>query len=303
MTVLPPFPVEVHRYVANVFRKANRRTCEKLARVPNCSEPSLDLTLIESISQYAAPCLVAPGWAVRLDVHFLGGLRHFRTWEIADIGVLVLAKHFGTVVAQKVALLQSKRLYPAMGAIHEESEEDYRIGFGSLLPAAPVTPSLALAHTYQFDVQCKYKALRVRDGQYKAIESYEFSRQLPVHYLFYNPWKVPVTYKYPASGKVKLGRMANGGCRVIPSKSIRAAFASMPNNHQPSFEEVGGLVLGGKTHHQGWRLEHFIADMVMKCKAGASFESLEDDNIFALFNRRSGPIAAALAVTIEQVQD
>jgi hypothetical protein len=38
----------------------------------------------------------------------------------------------------------------------------------------------------------------------------------------------------------------------------------------------------------------------MKCQQGALFEGLNEDNIFALFNRRSGPIAAAVAVTIEQ---
>jgi len=86
---LPVFPPEIHRYVRAVFRGANRRVCEKIARVPNCSEPSLDMTLIEHLTHYCGPTVVAPGWAVRLDVHFLGGLRHFRSWEIADIGILV----------------------------------------------------------------------------------------------------------------------------------------------------------------------------------------------------------------------
>lgn len=303
MSTLPAFPPEVYRYVADVFQKANRRTGEKIARVPNCSEPSIDLTLLESISQYAAPHVVAPGWAVRLDVHYLGGLRHFYRWEIADVGVLVFAKRFGSVAGKKVALLQSKRLYPATGNIVEESEEDYRIGFGNLLPAAPVTPSIALSHTFQFNAQCKYKALLVRDHQYKAIESYESSRKLPVHYLFYNPWRVPVSYSFPISGGVALGRQTNGSCRVIPSSFVRAAFAGHPDNYQPSFDDLAGLVLGGKAHRHGWRLEHFMANLVMKCQAGAAFESLDDENIFSLFNRRSGPIAAALAITVEQYQE
>ena len=36
-----------------------------------------------------SPAVVAPDWSVRIDTHFLGGRRHFRSWEIADIGVLV----------------------------------------------------------------------------------------------------------------------------------------------------------------------------------------------------------------------
>ncbi len=303
MKPLPAFPAEVHRYVSAVFRAANRRTAEKIARVPNSSEPSVDLTLIESLTQYAGPRVVAPGWAVRLDVHYLGGLRHFHRWEIADIGVLVFAKQRGTVLAKKVALLQSKRLYPDAGGIVEETQEDYRIGFGNLLPGSPVMPSIALSHTFNFTPQCRYKALIVGDNQYKAIQAYESNLKLPVHYLFYNPWRVPSTYHYPTTGRVKLGRRANGGCRVIPAQTLRAALAHQSSNYQPSFADMAGLVSRGATHANGWRLEHFMANLVMKCREGAPFENLEDENMFALFNRRSGPIAAALAVTVEQFRE
>lgn len=112
MNPLPTFPAEVHRYVSKVFADANRRLCEKIAHVPNCSEPSLDMTLVEHLSQYSGPQVVAPGWAVRIDVHYLGGMRHFYGWEIADIGLLLFCKKAGAVVSKKVALLQSRRLYP-----------------------------------------------------------------------------------------------------------------------------------------------------------------------------------------------
>ena len=128
MNKLPPFPPEVHRYVAGVFRAANRRVCEKIARVPNCAEPSLDLTLIEHLSQFGGPRVVAAGWAVRIDIHYLGGLRHFYGWEIADIGVLVFAKQGSSVVAKKTALLQSKRLYPSSGGIAEEAGCEQQTG-------------------------------------------------------------------------------------------------------------------------------------------------------------------------------
>ena len=188
MNKLPTFPPEVHRYVARVFRAANRRVCEKIARVPNCSEPSLDLTLIEHLSQFGGPQVVAPGWAVRIDIHYLGGLRHFYRWEVADIGVLIFAKQGSSVVAKKTALLQSKRLYPSGGGIAEESPEDYNIGFGGLLPSPGSSKSLSLAHSFHFKGTSKYKALKVADDQYKAIESYETKNNLDVHYLLYNPW-------------------------------------------------------------------------------------------------------------------
>ncbi len=45
-----------------------------------------------------------------------------------------------------------------------------------------------------------------------------------------------------------------------------------------------------------------MADLVLKCEQGRLFESVKEEEIFNLFNRRSGPIAAAVAVTIEQAE-
>lgn len=300
MNKLPSFPPEIHRYVASVFRDANRRVCEKIARVPNCSEPSLDLTLLEQLTQFGGPRVVAPGWAVRIDVHYLGGLKHFHSWEVADIGILVFAKQGASVVAKKTALLQSKRLYPSTGGIAEESREDYNIGFGGLLPSAVSSKSLSLAHTFEFKQGSKYKALKVADDQYKAIESYEATQGLDVHYLLYNPWSVGTTYTYPLTADVKLGAAGNGGCRVIPAKALRFGLTSHANGYSPSFGDVGKFFNGSAAVQGGWRIEHFVSELLLKCKEGNLFAGLEQENIFALFNRRSGPIAAAVAVTVEQ---
>ncbi|MCA9233495.1 MAG: hypothetical protein KDA57_22845, partial [Planctomycetales bacterium] len=272
MNKLPAFPPEVHRYVAQIFRAANRRVCEKVALVPNCSEPSLDLTLIEHLSQFAGPRLVAPGWAVRLDIHYLGGLRHFYGWEVADIGVLVFAKQGSSVVAKKTALLQSKRLYPSNGGIAEESPEDYQIGFGGLLPSPGSAKSLALAHSFLFKTTSKYKALKVADGQYKAIESYEAKNKLDVHYLLYNPWVLDASYAYPVAGAVKLGKAGNGGCRVVSASTLRAGLQSKPSGYSPSFSEVAGIAGGAAGGQAGWRLYHFISDLLLRCNEGNLFE-------------------------------
>lgn len=300
MNKLPAFPPEVYRYIARVFHTANRRVCEKIARVPNCSEPSLDLTLIEHLSQFGGPRVVAPGWAVRIDIHYLGGLRHFYGWEVADIGVLVFAKQGASIVAKKTALLQSKRLYPSSGGIAEESPEDFNIGFGGLLPSPGSSKSLSLAHSFNFKETSKYKALKVADDQYKAIESYEAKNKLDVHYLLYNPWILEASYDYPAIGAVKLGSAGNGGCRVVPASTLRAGLAAKSQGYSPSFDDVAKSMSITAPGQAGWRLEHFISNLLMKCKEGNLFESLDQENIYALFNRRSGPIAAAVAVTVEQ---
>jgi hypothetical protein len=71
-----------------------------------------------------------------------------------------------------------------------------------------------------------------------------------------------------------------------------------------SFGDLKHVVSEKPARASGWRLEYFMADLVMKCRQGRAFESMQqEDDIFALFNRRSGPIAAAISVTIEQSGD
>jgi hypothetical protein len=298
LSMLPPFPAQVISYVRGIFAGANRRVSEKLARVPNCSEPSLDLTLIEHLTRYAAPRVVAPGWTVKLDVHFLGGLRHFHRWEIADIGVLVFAKQGAHVVGRKVALLQSKRLYPQSHAVIEEELVDYQIGFANLLPTGPSAQSIATPHAFKFTDASMYKALRSEDDQYKAIRDYEAQKHIPVHYLFYNPWVVPATYPVPTPGSFSLGPRGNGGCRVVRSQDLRSVMLSKNEGTSPKFAEVAGLCGSAAAHLHGWRLEQFVAGLVMRCKEGHVFTSMTQD-IESLFYRRSGPIAAAMSITVE----
>lgn len=300
MNPLPEFPVSVHRHIRNIFATANRRVAEKIARVPNCPEPSLDHTLIDSISFNAGPRVVEPGWTVQVDIHSLGGMRHFHDWEIADIGVLVCARNNGNVVSQKVSLLQSKRLYPKNHGIREETEEDYRIGFGRLLPASAQNRELNIPHLFEFTEESKYREIRNGEGQVDRIRQYEEQSQIPVHYLFYNPWKIDCSYQYPIDRVTSLGSTANGGARVISATSLREKMADKDNGYQPTLADIAWAESSADKNKYGWRLEHFISDRLLRCKEGRLFENLEDDGIFALFNRRSGPIAAAISINIEQ---
>ncbi len=303
MTPLPVFPIEVHQFVKKVFAKSNSRLSEKIARVPNCPEPSLDLTLIEHLSQFSGAHVVAPGWAVRIDVHYLGGMRHYFDWEIADIGVLVFAKKLGSTIGSKVALLQSKRLYPDQHGVVEESIGDFHIGFGRLLPGAPKTASIASPHQFSFGENSKYKMLINRDKQFEAIESYEAESKIPVHYLLYNPWVVPATYHLPVKAPIRLGARGNGGARVVPYGKLRAFLLNKPKGYAPSFLDLSGLVSSAKDARNGWRIENFISDLLMKCKEGYLFDGLADESIDSLFRRRSGPISAAISVTVEQYEE
>lgn len=300
-TVLPQFPLAVHRYVRAAFLLANRRVCERIARVPNSPEESLDHTLIDSLAGYAAPRVVAPGWLVRIDVHFIGAMRHWEHWEVADIGLVVIARNARRVTSQKIALLQSKRLYPNKGGVNQETVEDYYLGIGRLLRAG-AGKSMALAHVFDFTPASRYKALIVDDDQYRVMAEFENGR-MPIHYLLYNPWSISAKYTYPASGRVTLGRGAgNAGCRAMPAAAVRAALVGKAKGYTPSFRDIDTamrLSAGGP----GWRLEDFVSGLLLKCKAGTLYDSTSDAPVFDLFNRRSGPIAAAIAVTIEHAGD
>ena len=106
--------------VPTPWRRAGDLQAGQITRCPAArvdDAVALDQALIDVLADYGAPQIVAPGWAVRIDVHFLGGRRHYYSWEVADIGVLVLAKHKAAVEAKKIALLQSKRLYPDTGPV------------------------------------------------------------------------------------------------------------------------------------------------------------------------------------------
>lgn len=302
MNALPGFPAAIYDYIRATFADVNRKVCEKIARVPNTPEPSLDTTFIDVLAHYAAPMVVTPGWAVNISVHYLGQLRHWENWEIADIGVLVFAKRAGKIVARKVALLQSKRLYPDGAPVIEESLEDYILGFQRLLPDEASAP-LNRPHTFDFSPQSRYAALLVKERQYAAIAKYERERRLPVHYLLYNPWIVPVRYSYPMTGITGLGFVSNGSCRIIPAKRLRRMMTNQPKGYKPTFADLTRATTPAPDHSHGWRLEYFMADMVMRCREGALFKDLREENIFALFNRRSGPIAAAFSVTVEQLLD
>lgn len=53
----------------------------------------------------------------------------------------------------------------------------------------------------------------------------------------------------------------------------------------------------------GWRLEEFIADLVIQCRAGYIAKSRQDGGLDYIFSRRGAPIAAAFAITIEAPEE
>lgn len=165
-------PNDVVDWVRDTFRLCNIRVSEKLTNNPNLPEESLDLTWIEHFSQFASPVTLSSAWTVKIETHYLGGLRHYQRWEIADIGVLLFIRRGGKIDKSKVALLQSKRLYPTSNRVREEHRTDYETGFARLADPEDLLSSIAIEAEFEFNGECQYGALIANSDQVRAIRAY-----------------------------------------------------------------------------------------------------------------------------------
>lgn len=296
---MPELPIasDVVAWLNAVFRDCNERVTEKLCNNPNAPEESLDLTFIENLSRYSSPVTLASSWTVKIEVHYLGGLRQFYQWEIADIGVLLFVRSAGQIQRSKVALLQSKRLYPSNMRVIEEGKIDYEIGFARLADPEDLARAIAVEAEFAFSDECRYGALVPGSDQVKAIKAYEKKSKLPVYYQFYNPWTLPFVQRVPLSHYSTPAGALSLGVRVVPAKLVHSLLPRKGKAYRPSLRDLSTSSEIPATY--GWPLETFVADELLGCREGGRFTSIGDSSIQALFYRRSGPIAAAIAITVE----
>jgi hypothetical protein len=291
-------PSDLLDWFRNGFAECNNRLARKISLVPNSSEPSLDMTFIEHFSQYGAPVRFRSGWIVQVDTHFLGGLRHFHgQWEIADIGLLIHYRRSGALVQSKAAVLQSKRLYPQGISVREDIREDYEIGFARLADPEDVRLPLHSACSYRFDADSRYSALRAHDRQYKDIQSYLRESKVPVFYQFYGPVALPIELSFPFPAEGVALATTEFGTRIVSASAVIKLLKPKPQNYAPSVKDLRALNV--QAAEFGWRLEEFVAAHLLPCKEGYVYTDVRDEQVFRLFNRRAGPIAAAVAFSIE----
>jgi hypothetical protein len=294
-------PDDVREWVREVFGACNHAVAAKMSRVPTAHETSLDLTFIERLSRFATPIRFESEWVVRLDAHYLGGGRHFGEWEVADVGLLVMFRRRGALIRTKVALLQSKRLYPDEQGFSEDEAIDYMVGFGRLMQTDEDYLSIIEPRRFTFTKSSHYKAFRVGDRQFEAIRQYEEKYGIPVHYLLYHPLILPHQQVIPISAAEEFDDACEAGCRVIAASTVNSTLGKFDSGYSPSFDDIRRIpsdaTAGGAW--PGWKLEDFVAVRVLDCHEGYVAADSNDQGLFRVFNRRSGPIAAAVAITFD----
>ncbi len=301
----PPFvvPPPILDWIRNVFAKVSRRSAATLSRIPTTYETTLDQSIIAHLSDFSAPFKFPSDWIVTLDTHYLGGGRYWGNWEIADIGILAIFRRKAEVLGSKIALLQSKRLYPDEIEIATDMHAiDYLVGFGRLFPSKGEYSSHVKQRVFHFSPSSKYRALAYQEEQYRAILQYGRKHGIPVHYLLHNPLDIPCTAVLPANAEMTGDQtIARVACRVIKAETldIKLGKTSLMETRHPSFTQVAGH--SERFDGDFWTLDNFVADRVIGCQEGyiAGTNPTQDEGLLRVFTRRSGPISAAISITID----
>lgn len=296
------FPDDVRGYIQGIFGGANHYSSTYLTQVPNAHEPALDIAMVSYIARHSRPVHFPSDWVVKLDTHFLGSGHHWGRWEIADIGLMLMFRRRGELLRTKVALLQSKRLYP--NEQKRGDEPDY-IGFGRLRESDEAFLASLSPRSFNFKAESRYKGLSIESDQYTAIANYEMLSQIPIYYFFYNPTHIPVTIELPCTTPDAPADEIAVGCRVLPAQTFRDDVAPNLEGLTPSY---GDLCLAQSTpfddpeNTAGWRLDNFVVNRFMGCQTGYSVDTEKDATLGHLFGGRSAPISAAIAINIDVPQ-
>ena len=293
MTDWPKLPEDVILYFRGAFGEANRQVTELLFNVPNIRETSLDDFLVNSLIPQSPPYRLPSGAVVEMDIHNVGGLRRLGTWETADIAVLVFVFRGTGLVAQKVGLLQSKRLYPLNGDVIDEDPTGFRYGMNAMLRRSSTSPLHSLQRRFEFNEDCLYSAIRAQDRQVQTIDNHngEFGESL--YYLLYTPPVFPLVVSYPVTERQILTNFDHG-CLVFSAASVHRVLDGLEKGASPSHRQIIHLA---KTEDKS-RLEAWAADLLLTCKAGQPFGPDKEALVSRMLERRSGPIAAAIAISI-----
>jgi len=291
MNPWPALPSDAVAHFHDAFANANRLVSERLINIPNARETSLDDALIEFLIPSSAPRILASGAVVEMDIHNIGGLRRLYTWETADIAVLIFVYRGSALLAQKIGLLQSKRLYPDNNDVQDDDPLAFKYGMNRFLKRDPNSPLGMLNRQYDFNEESTYAALKAGSEQIAVMEKLNNEFGEAVYYLFYNPPSIPASTIYPVREYLHCAD-APVGCRVHPTRSVNLALLEAKEGSSPTYAQLSQAAAG-----DDMRLEAWIAEL-LKCNVGQRFDKSNEELVSRLLERRSGPIGAAIAISI-----
>lgn len=293
-------PAEINKWIKEQFANCNNQLAYELSIFPGIREESLDNNFISHFSKIPGPFAFDPNWTVRIDAHFIGGGRHYYNWEVADIGLMIIFRRNGKILRSKMVFLQSKKLYAA--SIEKVDEDPYnRMGMGRLLVTESEHKYIVKSRIAKFEERSKYKAFKKDSEQQKAMSSFQEKFDIHMYYLFYNPMILPYSIESPLRNRPILTDNKIG-CRVIRKNYLDEALKIHPTKHIPSYGDIKYMLEGdhfNEEHTAGWRLEYFVADLMLECKEGLIDDSPNFETLYELLSRKSSPIAASLAITID----
>jgi len=301
-------PEDVTAWLLTVFRTCNEEASSKLTCVPNAHEPWIDFAIIENLQRVSVPYRFKSEWLVSIDTHWLGSApmwpEAWPRWEIADIGFLVMFRTATKLVRSKVALLQSKRLYSDKGRPEspEELQRYYRRGFGRMFATDEQFAEMTHPKLFRFGGDSEYSALTKGSDQWAAVEDYERTKQIPVYYLLYNPLQVPMDVAVPHTDGAVKSDECKAGCRIVPCRFIRRLMSNAAEGRSPTYDDVATKLpdpFNKREHTAGWRLEHFVVDLLLQCRTGRVTDIRNDEGLYQVFYGRTAPIQAAIAITID----
>jgi hypothetical protein len=283
-------PKDVIDYVSRAFSIANEAATQRLMNVPNVREGSLDDAFVEALIPNSAPAILPSGTTIKIDVHNIGGLRRVTRWETADIGVIVYVFRREDLICQKIGFLQCKRLYPKNNDVDGNDPVGFLYGMNEFLKRGEKSPLGSLYRVYEFDDQCVYGEIKAGSEQVKAISQFNKRFGPAIYYMLYNPPDLPCSVQYPVMARQTVSS-PKIGCRVHTAADIHNALERLEEGVAPSYAMVAA------SSSRDWRVEDWTAEL-LACKVGRRFDRRDDAIVERLVVRRSGPIGAAILISI-----
>jgi hypothetical protein len=149
---------------------------------------------------------------------------------------------------------------------------------------------VTLHRVYDFDERCIYGEIKAKSQQVKSISDFNKRFGAAVYYMLYNPPDLPCSIKYPVMAR-QIVSSPKIGCRVHSAADIHVALKRLNKGVAPSYEMVAAST------SSDWRVEHWASEL-LACNVGRQFDKSDDEIVERLVVRRSGPIGAAILISI-----